>query len=221
MRSIYAGDFNLIWEEAQAAVALRAKKAEENLARKPSKRVLSRVASARKDPTVFDDVGLSLKVLLFANRLQLKRLQKAASGRLQSLLAADNLVRVFKGALAAADMALCSECLNYITEELPEGESVEDRMERERKEAAAAGMRRTPKGKGAPGKGSPAARKPKPRASGGAGAGAGAGARTTGAGAAAADAEADVPPPPGEVLEKEVRDVTELLKTFIVRVLSA
>ncbi len=49
------------------------------------------------------------------------RLHRVATFRLQDLLTADNVTRVFKGALLAADMALCAECVALILDEMPIG----------------------------------------------------------------------------------------------------
>ncbi len=135
-------------------------------------------------------------------------------------------MRVFKAALAAADMALCSECLNLILDEMP---VVEDDHELGKPRASvgkvvdtaatASGSKKTRESSGKPASGS-ATVSPPAR-------GKAASSATTGSGKHpgrinSASGSSDGPQAATSVspLVRDVKEIAELLRVFLTRVMS-
>jgi hypothetical protein len=169
-------------------------------------------------------------------------IQKIAAARLEDQLSAENVLRVFKAGLAAADIALCAACMSVVIEQLPVNRLEPPRPPAEEKEdkrrpvaggrtptALSRGTVHTPDRKPptAGGKESPVARSTAAAAS------------KSGGKTAPAAAEAVLSPPAPiddpectpiidpeklaavQALERDIKDLVEVLKTFITRVMSS
>ena len=147
-----------------------------------------------------------------------------ASMRLVDQLCPDNLLRTFKGGLAAADIALCAACMGLLIQELPVGQARAEPpppagSEKPAKKGAAAST--TPKAAAKP------TATPERKA---AGARADSPARRAGsaerASGGGSDAPAEAPDPAKSIagtaaLEKDIKDIVEVLKSFVCRVMAS
>ncbi len=162
-----------------------------------------------------------------------RSLQRVASMRLQDCLSCDNLALVFRGALVAADMNICSECLNLFIDELPTTAGVVsltsgpkpeggDASKGDGKKSKSGGGAGGAKGAQGRGKGAAEGKQEERRKDGDGGGGGGRGKEKPGGGVSAgAGSTDDSPPPAGAALERDLKDLLELLRSFISRVMLA